>query len=77
MVKQPFLHPSRSASRQGSKQSTRESMPEPDDAYLQAQAETKYEEQDEPETPPKIQKGKAPEIQVIHSTPSHAVEEQV
>ena len=52
-------------------------MPEPDDAYLQAQAETKYEEQDEPETPPKIQKGKAPEIQVIHSTPSHAVEEQV
>jgi len=27
-------------------------------------------------TPPQIQKGKAPEIQVIQPTPSHAVSEQ-
>jgi len=77
MVKQPSLHPSRSASKQASKQPTREPTLEPDDAYLQAQSETEYKEQDEPETPPKIQKGKALEIQVIHPAPSHAAEEQV
>ena len=51
-------------------------MPEPDAAYLQAQAETEYKKQDELETPLKIQKGKTLEIQVIHPTTSHAAPKQ-
>jgi len=76
MVKQPSLHPSRTASRNTSRQQTREPSPDPDDQYLQEQAQQEYEEQDDPVTPPQIQKGKAPEIQVIHPTPSHAAPEQ-
>ena len=76
LVKEPLLHPSRSTSRQVSKQPTREPILEHDYAYLQAQAETEYKEQDEPEALPKIQKGKALQIQVIHPTPSHAALEQ-
>jgi len=45
-------------------------MPESDDDYLQAQAKHDYEGQNKPETSPKIQKGKALEIQVIYPTPS-------
>jgi len=76
MVKQPFVYLSRTASRNISRQPTRESSPDPDDQYLQEQAQQEYEEQDDPVTPPEIQKGKAPEIQVIHPTPSYAVPEQ-
>jgi len=76
LVKGPSLYRSRLASRQASKQPTREPTPEPDDGYLQAQAQTEYEEQDEPETPPKIQKRKALETQVIYPTPSHVAPEQ-
>jgi len=76
IVKQPSSHPSRTASRNTSRQQTREPSPDPDDQYLQEQAQQEYEEQDDPVTPPQIQKRKAPEIQVIHPTPSHAVPEQ-
>jgi len=76
IVKQPFLHLSRTASRNTSSQPTREPLPNPDDQYLQEQARQEYKEQDDPVTPPQIQKGKSPEIQVIHPTPSHAVPEQ-
>jgi len=76
MVKQPSLHPSRTASRNTSRQQTRESSPDPDDQYLQEQAQQEYGEQDDPVTPPQIQKGKAPEIQVIHPTPSPTAPEQ-
>jgi len=76
MVKQPSLHPSRTASRNTSRQQTREPSPDPDDQYLQEQAQQEYEEQDDPVTHPQIQKGKAPEILVIHSTTSHAALEQ-
>ena len=54
----------------------REPSPDPDDQYLQEQAQQEYEEQDDPVTPPQIQKGKAPEIQVIHPTTSHAAPKQ-
>jgi len=76
MVKQPSLHPSRTASRNMSRQPTREPSPDPDDQHLQKQAQQEYKEQDDPVTTPQIQKGKAPEIQVIHPTPSHAAPEQ-
>jgi len=76
MVKQPSLHPSKTASRNTSRQPTREPTPDPDDQYLQEQAQQEYEEQDDPVTPPQIQKGKALEIQVIYPTPSHAAQEQ-
>jgi len=76
MVKQPSLHPSRTASGNMSRQPTREPLPDPNNQYLQEQAEQEYEEQDDPVTPSQIQKGKAPKIQVIHPTPSHAAPEQ-
>jgi len=76
MVKQPSLYSLRTASRNTSRQQTREPSPDPDDQYLQEQAQQDYEEQDDPMTPPQIQKGKAPEIQVIHPTLSHAATEQ-
>jgi len=76
IVKQPSLYLSRTASRNTSRQPTREPSPDPDDQYLQEQAQQEYEEQDDPVTPPQIKKGKAPEIQVIHPTPSHAAPEQ-
>jgi len=76
MVKQPFLHLPRTASRNTSRQPRRESSPDPDDQYLQEQAQQEYEEQDDPVTPLQIQKGKAPKIQVIHPTPSHVAPEQ-
>jgi len=76
IVKQPSLHSSRTASRNTSRQPTRESSPDPDDQYLQEQVQAEYEEQDDPVTPPQIQKGKALEIQVIYPTPSHAAPEQ-
>jgi len=76
MVKQPFLHPLRIASRNTSRQPTREPSPDPDDQYLQEQAQQQYEEQKDPVTPPHIQKGKALEIQVIHPTPSYGAPEQ-
>jgi len=76
MVKQPSLHPSRAASRSTSKQPSREPTPDPDDQYLQEQAQQEYEEEDDPVTPPQIQKGKALEIQVIHPTRSYAAQEQ-
>jgi len=76
IVKQPSLHLSRTASRNTSRQPTKEPSPDPDDHYLQAQAQQEYEEQDDPVTSPQIQKGKAPEIQVIYPTPSHAAPEQ-
>jgi len=76
IVKQPSLHPSRTASRNTSRQPTREPSPDPDDQYLQKQAQQEYEEQDNPVTPPQIQKRKAPRIQVIHPTPSQAAPEQ-
>jgi len=76
MVKQPSVHSSRTASRNTSRQPIREPSPDPDDQYLPKQAQQEYEEQDDPVTTPQIQKGKAPEIQVIHPTPSHAAPEQ-
>jgi len=76
MLKQPSLHPSRTVSRNTSRQPTRESSPDPDDQYLQQQAQQEHEEQDDPVTPPQIEKGKVPEIRVIHPTPSHAGPEQ-
>jgi len=76
IVKQPSLHPSRTASRNTSRQPTREPSPDPDDQHLQEQVQQEYEEQDDPVTPLQIQKGKAPEIQVIHPTPNHAGPEQ-
>jgi len=76
IVKQSSLHPSRTASRNTSRQPTREPSPDPDDQYLQEQVQQEYEEQDDPVTPPQIQKGKTLEIQVIHLTPSHAAPEQ-
>jgi len=76
MVKQASLHPSRTTSRNTSRQPTREPSPDPDDQYLQEQAQQEYEELDNPVTPPQIQKEKAPEIKVIHPTPSHGVPKQ-
>jgi len=76
MVKQPSLYQSRIASRNTSRQPTREPSPDPDDQYLQEQAQQESEEQDDPVTPPQIQKGKVPEIPVIQPTPSHAAPEQ-
>jgi len=75
MVKQPSLHPSRTASRNTSRQLTREPSPNPDEQYLQEQVQQEYEKQDDPVTPPQIQKGKAPKIQVIYPIPSHAAPE--
>jgi len=51
-------------------------LPDPYDQYPQEQAQQEYEEQNDPVTPLQIQKGKAPEIQVIYPTPSHVAPEQ-
>jgi len=75
-VKQPALLPSRTASRNTSREPTREPSPDSDNQYLQEQAQQEYKEHDDPVTPSQIQKGKEPEIQVIHPTTSHAAPEQ-
>ena len=70
-VKKPSLYPSRAASRTISRGPTREPSPELDDQSLQESAPHDYKEQEDPETPPQIEKGKAPDIQVTYPTPSH------
>jgi len=76
LVKEPSLHPSRAASRMTSRGQTREPSPEPDDQSLQESAWQEYEEPEDPETPPQIEKRKAPDIQVIYPTPSHPRKEE-